>query len=83
VVEPTLEYGCQDLGIVQDCRRRYLEPKFSWQTNDLAMAFQFYQLRTSSTNADVSVRLDRVFADIAGGRIAAARTQLNQLTAGK
>jgi len=28
VVEPTREHGYRDLGIVQDLRRQYLDPRF-------------------------------------------------------
>ena len=45
MVEPTEEYGFRDLGIIQDLRRQYLEPDFLCNTNDLAMAFRFYNLR--------------------------------------
>jgi hypothetical protein len=80
VVEPTQEYGCQDLGIIQDYRRRYLEPDFPWQTNDLALAVQFYKLRTSSASRDLSANLDRIFTNIVEGRIEMAKVQLDQLT---
>ena len=79
-VEPTQEYGCGDLAIIQEYRRRYLEPDFPWQTNDLAMAFQFYKLRTSSTNRDVSAKLDRIFTNIVEGNITVAKGQLNAMT---
>jgi hypothetical protein len=80
MVEPTQEYGYQDLGIIQDFRRQYLEPGFSRNTNDLALALRFYHLRRqSSTNSVVSVELDRVFASIVSGNFEAANLQLNQL----
>jgi hypothetical protein len=79
MVEPTQEYGYRDLGIIQDYRRRYLEPNFPWQTNDLALAFQFYKLRKSSTNSDMSAKLDTIFTNIVEGKIEAAKTQFSQL----
>jgi hypothetical protein len=79
VVEPTQEYGYRDLGIIQDYRRRYLEPNFPCQTNDLAIAFQFYKLRKSSANSDMSAKLDTIFTNIVEGRIEAAKAQLSQL----
>lgn len=81
MVEPTQEYGCRDLGIIQDCRRQYLESDFSRNTNDLTMALQFYNLRRQYlTNRVVSAELDRIFTNIVSGRIEAANLQLNQLT---
>src|SRR6266705_4266015 len=65
MIEPTHEYGYRDLGIIQDFRRLYLEPGYAGSTNDLTMAFQFYQLRRqSATNATISLELDRIFTNI-------------------
>ena len=56
--------GYRDLGMIQDLRRQYLQPDFSRNTNDLAMALQFYQLRRrSSTNNQTSAELDQVFTE--------------------
>jgi hypothetical protein len=80
MVEPTREYGYQNLGIVQDFRRQYLEPDFSRNTNDLKMAFRFYNLRRQYlTNIVVSAELDRIFTNIVSGKIEAANLQLDQL----
>jgi len=80
MVEPTQEYGYRDLGIIQDCRRKYLEPDFPRNTNDLTLAFRFYNLRRQfSTNALMSAKLDGIFTDIASGRIDTARQELDQL----
>ncbi len=80
MVEPTEEYGFRDLGIVQDLRRQYLEPDFSRNTNDLAMALQFYNLRRQSmTNTVVSTELDRIFTNIVTGQLDRAKLQLSQL----
>src|SRR5882757_4941139 len=80
MVEPTREYGYRDLGIIQDFRRLYLEPGFSRNTNDLAMALQFYNLRLQyQTNLVASEELDRVFANLVSGRIDAANLQMNRL----
>ena len=38
VVEPTQESGYRDLGIIQDCRRQYLDASFSCHTNDFDLA---------------------------------------------
>jgi hypothetical protein len=81
MVEPTQEYGYQDLGIIQDFRRQYLEPGFNRHANDLAMAFRFYNLRRHSlTNIIVSAELDSIFTNLVSGNLDVANLQLNQLT---
>ena len=80
MVEPTREYGYRDLGIIQDFRRRYLDPGFSRKTNDLAIAFQFYNLRRKYQNNSVaSSKLDQIFTNIVSGNLNAANLQLGQL----
>jgi hypothetical protein len=80
MVEPTQEYGYQDLGIIQDFRRQYLEAGFSRNTNDLTMALRLYNLRRHFlTNAVVSEELDRIFTNIVSGKLDAANLQLNRL----
>ena len=77
VVEPTVEYGFRDLGIIQDCRRQYLSPSFPYRTNDLALASQLFQLRRAAdTNAAAHAELDSVFTNIINGDLAAARRKL-------
>jgi Glycosyl hydrolase family 99 len=81
MVEPTEEYGFRDLGIVQDLRRQYLESDFSRNTNDLAMAFRFYNLRRQSlTNTVLSAELDRIFTNIIAGQLETANLQLDKLS---
>jgi len=81
MVEPTKEYGYRDLGIVQELRRQYLEPGFAGGTNDLPMAYDFYQLRRlCSTNRTTSVELDSVFTEIVSGKVAAAKARLRRLS---
>ena len=80
MVEPTREYGYRDLGIIQDFRRLYLEPGFSRNTNDLAMALRFYNLRRQYlANVVVSAELDRIFTNIVSGKLEAANLQMNRL----
>jgi hypothetical protein len=82
MVEPTEEYGYRDLGIIQDLRRQYLQPDFPCNTNDLALALQFYQLRRQcATNPAASAELDRIFGEIASGKLAVAKTRLEKVTA--
>jgi hypothetical protein len=77
IIEPTADYGYRDLGIIQDLRRRYLDSGFQYHTNDLAMAFRFYNLRRQygSTPA-VSAELNRIFTNIVSGALTTANLQL-------
>jgi hypothetical protein len=76
-VEPTVDYGYRDLGIIQNFRRKYLDPDFSYTTNDLTTAFRFYNLRKQhGTNLAISAELDRIFTNIITGRITVANRQL-------
>jgi hypothetical protein len=80
MVEPTQEYGYRDLGIIQDYRRQYLEPGFPRRTNDLAMAFRFYNLRRQfPTNIVVANELDGIFTNLVSGQLDTAKHQLEQL----
>jgi hypothetical protein len=82
VVEPTLDYGFRDLGILQDFRRQYLDASFACHTNDLALALRLYNLRRqAATNAIISAELDRVFTNAVSGNLALAGLQLTGLEA--
>ena len=77
IVEPTQDYGYRDLGIVQNLRRQYLDPGFPYHTNDLAMAFRFYNLRKQyGNNPAISAELDRIFTNIVSGAASLANSQL-------
>jgi hypothetical protein len=77
MVEPTQDYGYRDLGIIQNLRRQYLDPGFSYRTNDLAMAFRFYNLRKQyGTTPALSAELDRAFTNIVSGKVSTANLQL-------
>jgi hypothetical protein len=84
VVEPTHEYGYQDLGIIQDYRRQYLDPGFSRHTNDLDLVFRLYNLRRKyATNSTANAELDRVFTNIVAGDLTAASLRLIELESGQ
>jgi len=81
MVEPTVEYGFRDLGIIQEHRRRFLEPDFSFGTNDLSLPLRLYRLRQCAvTNATLKTQLDLVSAEIITGNPSAARTRLDGLS---
>jgi hypothetical protein len=80
VVEPTREYGFRDLGILQDLRRQFLQPNFSFRTNDLALALEFYKLRRKQTSSPArSVQLNQIFTNMLSGRISVVRDELSSL----
>jgi Glycosyl hydrolase family 71 len=77
IIEPTVQYGYRDLGVVQDFRRQYLDPGFAYSTNDLKLATRFYSLRQQFvSNSIVSAELDRTFSNIVSGNLAVANQQL-------
>jgi hypothetical protein len=82
VIEPTLEYGYRDLGIVQEFRRRFLQSDFAGSTNDLTLPLRLYNLRRQSTtnNSARNAELDRVFSEIVAGNTTSARRRLEELT---
>jgi len=84
IVEPTVEYGYRDLGIIQDSRRQWLQPDFYYHTNDLTLALQFYHLRRQfSADTNISAELDEVFNQIVSGKTGMAEAQLKQLAESK
>lgn len=80
VIEPTVDYGYRDLGMIQNFRRQFLDSEFSYTTNDLTTAFRFYNLRKHyGTNAAISTELNRIFTNIVAGRISVANRRLTSL----
>jgi hypothetical protein len=78
IIEPTVQYGYRDLGVVQNFRRQYLNPSFPYHTNDLNLALRLYNMRRvyGTSNAVMSAELDRVFSNIVSGNLTAANLQL-------
>jgi hypothetical protein len=84
IVEPTREYGYRDLGIIQDFRRQYTDANFSYHTNDLAMAFRFYNLRKQYGNSPaISAELNRIFTNIVSTAVSTADLQLTGIESNK
>ena len=78
IVEPTVQYGYRDLGVIQNFRRQYLDTRFPFQTNDLLLPLRLYNLRKQygATNAVLSAEMDRTFTNIVTGNLTAAALQL-------
>jgi len=82
MLEPTLEYGYRDLGILQNLRRQYLDASFTNGTNELAMAFRLYNLRKQYGNVPATAdELNRIFTNLVSGNLSAANLQLGGLEA--
>jgi hypothetical protein len=77
ILEPTADFGFRDLGILQDCRRQYVDADFPYHTNELALALRLFNLRRQAAgNRFLSAELDRVFANAVSGNPALADRQL-------
>jgi glycosyl hydrolase family 99 len=82
VLEPTVEHGYRDLAVIQDFRRRYLEPAFPFESNDLNLATRLYTLRRQcGSDAGVSAELDRVFEAAVTGKCKTADRELRRIEA--
>lgn len=80
IVEPTLDYGYRDLGLIQDLRRQYLDASFPYHTNDLTFALRLYNLRKQYGATPILLaELDRAFTNLITGQLAAANLQLSGL----
>ena len=80
VVEPTVEYGYRDLGIIQDFRRQFADAAFPCSTNDLTLATRLYHLRRRhGTNAAITAELDHIFASIATNNLPVAGRAITRL----
>jgi hypothetical protein len=78
IVEPTVQYGYRDLGVMQSFRRQYLDANFPFHTNDLLLPLRLYHLRKlyGTTNSVLSAEMDRVFTNIISSNLSAAVLQL-------
>ena len=84
VIEPTLEFGYRDLGVIQDFRRQYWDASFPYHTNDLAVALRLYNLRKQYVNnAAMNAELNRVFTNIVASKLENALLQLDGIESAK
>jgi hypothetical protein len=81
IVEPTVQYGYRDLGVLQNFRRQYIDASFPFQTNDLLLPRRLYNLRKKygTANAFLATEMNRVFTNIVSTNLAAAELQLTGL----
>jgi hypothetical protein len=80
VLEPTAEHGYRDLTVIQEYRRRYLDPGFSGQTDDLKLPLRVYRLRRACGNESTAcAELDRVFEAAVSGDLRRAEQLLKRI----
>jgi hypothetical protein len=81
IVEPTAQYGYRDLAVIQNFRRKYVDPTFPFQSNDLLLPLQLYKLRKQygDSNPAISAEMDRIFTNIVSSNLTAAAQELSGL----
>lgn len=84
IVEPTVDFGFRDLGIIQDYRRQFLDSTFPYHTNDLTLPLRLYNMRRSYSGSLLAgAEMDRIFTNIVSGNLTTASLQLSGLEAGR
>lgn len=75
-IEPSVEFGYRDLETVQSMRRKYLDPKFSIQPEDLRLPLALLDQRRGQSELDATKKLDLAAQLLAEWRITEAREAL-------
>ena len=61
VIEPSIEFVYRDLAVIQRLRRRYIEPGFAGDPEDLRLPHRLYKLRKDAKPRSIPTRdLDEV-----------------------
>ncbi|MDW8381482.1 MAG: glycoside hydrolase family 71/99-like protein [Verrucomicrobiota bacterium] len=80
VIEPTREFAYRDLEIVQEARRRWIDPAFPHGPAELRLPMRLYQLRRRDAGREtMQAELDEVFHRIVQGDVEAARRLLDAM----
>ena len=73
VIEPTTEFGTQYLEMIQDKRREWLDPSFSYTAQELNIPLQIYNLRKAfESDEEINETLDLIFEMIIDGNVLTA-----------
>jgi hypothetical protein len=73
-LEPTFEYGYQYLEIIQDAKRSIAPDDFRFDSGDLLIPLQIYNLRKQyKGDPEVNARLDDAFSAVVSGNLELAR----------
>jgi hypothetical protein len=74
-IEPSLEFGYRDLQTVQNLRKKYIEPRFDADAENLILPVKWYRLRKMyRNNPKVEADLNSVFSLVIHGKTEKART---------
>ncbi len=76
IIEPSREFGYRDLEIVQQLRRRHVDPQFAATPDDLRLPLQLYEQRCGKTEKRQTVGWDRIAKLISAGAFSQARSEL-------
>jgi hypothetical protein len=77
MVEPSCEFAYRDLEVLQQMRRKHIDPDFSAAPSDLKLPGRLFALHREAPNN--AKQLDRIAALIATGQSAEARSELSKL----
>lgn len=80
-IEPTVEFGYRDLELLQQTRRKHIQPGFTAQTQDLRLPLALLRLRQLKTHPQA--KLDAIASDLAAGRMLPAKRKLESLMVGR
>jgi hypothetical protein len=80
MIEPTEKYGLLFLEIVQEMKRKYCKPDFSFTKQDLLLPYKIYKIRKQEQdNKQINGLLDEVFKLIIDNQIIKAKTLLENI----
>lgn len=77
IIEPSREFGYRDLEVVQELRRKHVDPDFPRSPGDLRVPMQLLNARQGNEEANNQDLLDRVADLIVAGELKQARTELS------
>jgi len=75
-IEPSKEYAARDLEVVQELRRRHLEPGFAGRAADLSLPGRLLAVRRATADAEQQRRLDAAVELLRSGDLVAAETAI-------
>lgn len=78
IIEPSREYGYRDLEVLQEMRRKHVDPSFSATASDLRLPRQLLRLRRETMSPDHAQQLDRIAELITDGKLSQARSELTK-----
>ncbi len=81
-IEPTREYGYRYLEIVQEIKKKYIDPNFNFVNSDLSLCKELYDQRIKyKDNKDIMLKLDEMRNLLLSGKPGDARKILHHIDA--